>query len=47
MQAKPYQTGQADGVFASEDESEGEELEAKIVPSSGQILPPVVQETAL
>uniref|UniRef100_H3CAJ4 Sodium-dependent multivitamin transporter n=1 Tax=Tetraodon nigroviridis TaxID=99883 RepID=H3CAJ4_TETNG len=47
VQAKPYRTGQTDGAFASEDESEGEEAQTKIVPSSGQTLPPVVQETAL
>lgn len=39
--------GQKDGVFSSEDESDGEEAETKIVPSSCQIGPPVVQETAL
>lgn len=47
VSATPYQTGQKDGLFTSDDESDGEETETKAVPSSGQILPPVVQETAL
>lgn len=47
INAKPYQTGKKDKVFTSEDESDGVETETKIAPSSCQIRPPVVQETAL
>lgn len=47
ISAKPFQAGQKDVEFTSEEESDGEETNTKIVPSSVQILPPVVQETAL
>lgn len=47
ISAKPFHAGQKDVGFTSEEESDSEETNTKIVPSSVQILPPVVQETAL
>lgn len=49
IDTKPYQTGQRDGVFSSEEEeeSDGQEKETKTLPPSCQILPPCDQETSL
>lgn len=47
INSKPYQTGRKDGVFCSEDESDGQDKETKVVPSSCQIVTPCLQETAL
>lgn len=47
IDTKPYQTGQRDGVFSSEEESDSQDKETKTLPPSCQILPPCDQETSL